>query len=164
MLTLHAKDRLSIPSSKTMNTDATAQDTLGEHLLCPLLSKSMAVLRVFPLTSSRNGIFKPASEFDCGAGGRNYHVRSDFGQVMNLSGFRRPSRPKSSACASAASSRAFRIPRPFFRPFLRASEEMDNTLSALPKMSVHSFTSERRNTQLSVPDRWNSQRVSFLRS
>ena len=164
MPALYAKDRISIPSSKTMNTDATAQDTLGEHLLCPLLSKSMAVLRVFPLTSSRNGIFKPASEFDGGAGGRNYHVRSDFGQVMDLSGFRRPSRPKSSACASAASSRAFRIPRPFFRPFLRASEEMDNTLSALPKMSVQSFTSEQRNTQLSDRDRRNSQPVSFLRS
>jgi len=147
-----------------MNTDATAQDTLGKHLLCPWLTKSMGVLKAFPSPSNRNGIFKPASEFDGGAGGRNYHVRSDFGQVMDLSGFRRPSRPKSSACAWAASSRAFRIPRPFFRPFLRASEEMDNTLSALPKMSVHSFTSERRNTQLSDRDRRNSQPVSFLRS
>jgi hypothetical protein len=69
------------------------------------------------------------SEFDGSAGGRPYHVRSDFGQVTKLSNLPKASRPKSSACAWAASSRAFRIPRPFFRPFLRTSEEMDNTLT-----------------------------------
>lgn len=53
--------------------------------------------------------------------------------------FGKPSRPKSSARAWAASSRAFRIPRPFFRPFLRTSEERDNTLRVLAEVSVESF-------------------------
>jgi len=157
-------DSLGLAIANDIFPAARIHTTLAEHPHCPSLTKSMAFLKVLPPPSNRNGIFSLAPEFEGGAGGRHCHVRSDFGQVMNLSGFRTPSRPKSSARAWAASTRGFRIPRPFFRPFLRASEEMDNTLRALPEMSVQSFTSEQPHAQHSDPDRRNFQPVSFLRS